>query len=221
MHRRHAMKKGPKETKTQAETGTAEWADVKQRILEACIESQLHTTHKAYFIDRIAHAVLGERYVPFIKNYNKYKKPYWYHGSVPREVDEDLEKTVRAKAAELEFFEGELPLPETMEEDMEKTKTYQIKGMMAEAEQWLRVEYDVEATSSTPPVYHLGVGYYRHPHIGGHQVCGKCSAIYHTHGWIEEADIAVCPGDYIFCVKPGEFYPVPARIFKLLFEEAE
>ena len=91
-----------------------DWEDQKQRILEACIESQLSATHKAYFIDQMARIVLGRRYEPFIGRYNEHhKRSPWKHGVHPKEAEEEM-------LAEIEFFDEVLDFPETVEDDSEK-----------------------------------------------------------------------------------------------------
>ncbi len=96
---------------------SGEWEDQKQRILEACIESQLFATHKAYFIDRVARIVLGKRYESFIGKYNEHhEQSPWNHGAYPKQVEERVE-AAHIRAAEMAFFDEEMPFSKTVEED--------------------------------------------------------------------------------------------------------
>lgn len=38
---------------------------------------------------------------------------------------------------------------------------------------------------------------FRAPDIEGAEICNTCGYIYHDHGWIEETESIVCPGNWI------------------------
>ena len=41
------------------------------------------------------------------------------------------------------------------------------------------------------------VRYYRTPECDGQNQCEKCGITMHYHGWLEDAGLVVCPGDWI------------------------
>ena len=104
-------------------------------------------------------------------------------------------------------------------------KKYIKKPIAIEAEQWFKVTYDREAGHGTEPedmpIYHLNVGYYRHPEVSGKTICKNCEDIMHNHGWMDtlEGEHIVCPKDWIIIGVKGEFYPCKPDIFKLTYEE--
>jgi len=106
-------------------------------------------------------------------------------------------------------------------------KKYRKKPIVIEAEQWLKVTYDKEAGhgfgQESLPIYHLGVGYFRHPNKTGQGKCSHCDNIMHVHGWIDtlEGGHTVCPGDWIIKGIKGEFYPIKDDIFQECYEEVE
>ncbi len=75
-------------------------------------------------------------------------------------------------------------------------------------EQWFEVSYVKEAgdTLNDPPIYNLGVGYFRSPDISGETVCKSCGHIMHKHGWIDKPNggETVCPGNYVYMNDDGE-----------------
>lgn len=101
---------------------------------------------------------------------------------------------------------------------------YRAKPKIVEAEQWFKVTYDREAghgnASEDMPIYHLGVGYYRRPDVGGQTKCKHCGRTMHDHGWIDtlEGGHIVCPGDWIITGVKGEKYPIKNSIFKETYE---
>ena len=98
-------------------------------------------------------------------------------------------------------------------------KKYKKKPIIIEAEQWFEVTYDREAghgfTPEDMPIYHLSVGYFRHPDIDGEKLCKHCGKKMHIHGWIDtlEGGHNVCPGDWIIKGIAGELYPCKPQIF--------
>ena len=106
-------------------------------------------------------------------------------------------------------------------------KKYCKKPVIIEAEQWVKVTYDREATSGFEPesfpIYHLGVGYYRHPEVSGRKKCEHCGKIMHEHGWIDvlEEGHTVCPGDWVIKGVVGEFYPIKNDIFLKTYEKVD
>lgn len=103
-------------------------------------------------------------------------------------------------------------------------KKYKKKPIVIEAEQWFYVEYDKLPgngnTQEDQPVYHLSVGYYRHPDLDGQKECEHCGNIMHKHGWMDtmEGGHTVCPGDYIIKGIAGELYPCKPQIFKATYD---
>ena len=106
-------------------------------------------------------------------------------------------------------------------------KQYRKKPIVIEAEQWIKVTYDREAGHGIAPedmsIYHLGVGYYRNPEVGGSTKCKHCGKTMHNHGWIDtlEGGHIVCPTDWIIKGIKGEFYPCKPDIFEATYEEVE
>ncbi len=106
-------------------------------------------------------------------------------------------------------------------------KKFRKKPVVIEAEQWFKVIYDREAkhgiTSEDMPIYHLNVGYFRHPERSGKNKCKHCGIIMHEHGWIDtlEGGHIVCPEDWIIKGIKGEFYPCKPDIFKKLHHEVK
>lgn len=104
-------------------------------------------------------------------------------------------------------------------------KRYVKKPIVVEAEQWFYVDYDREAghgfSMAHNPIYHLEVGFYRHPDIDGKKECEHCGNIMHKHGWMDtlEGGHTVCPGDWIIRGIAGEMYPCKNRIFKETYDE--
>lgn len=106
-------------------------------------------------------------------------------------------------------------------------KRYVKKPIVIEAERWLKVTYDREAghgnSESHHPIYHLDVGYFRHPHVPKESKCKHCEHTMHDHGWIDtlEGGHIVCPGDWIIRGIAGEMYPCKPDIFNDTYEEVE
>lgn len=104
---------------------------------------------------------------------------------------------------------------------------YRKKPVVIEAEQWLEVTYDREATCGIEPenfpIYHLDVGYYRTPDLDGQDKCKHCEEIMHFHGWIDtlEGGHIVCPKDWIITGVRGERYPCKPDIFEQTYEKVE
>ena len=104
---------------------------------------------------------------------------------------------------------------------------YRKKPVIIEAEQWSNVTYDREATHGFEPencpIYHLNVGYFRHPNISGRKKCKHCGNRMHKHGWIDtlEGGHIVCPNDWIIKGVVGEFYPIKNDIFLKTYEEVK
>ena len=73
------------------------------------------------------------------------------------------------------------------------------------------------------PIYHLNVGFYRHPDIDGQTKCKICNNIMYNYGWIDmlEGGHIVCPGDYIITGVKGEKYPCKPDIFEITYEEVQ
>lgn len=106
-------------------------------------------------------------------------------------------------------------------------KKYRKLPVVIEAEQWFKVTYDREATHGfepeNMPIYHLSVGYFRHPDVTGKKLCEHCRKTMHNHGFMDtlEGGHTVCPGDWIIKGVAGEFYPCKNEIFKKTYEEVE
>lgn len=106
-------------------------------------------------------------------------------------------------------------------------KRYKKKPIVIEAEQWFKVTYDREAghgfSKNHQPIYHLDVGYFRHPDISGKKICKHCEETMHNHGWIDtlEGGHNVCPGDWIIRGIKGEMYPCKNDIFLKTYEKTE
>ena len=106
-------------------------------------------------------------------------------------------------------------------------KRYVKKPIVVEAEQWFYVNYDREAghgnSSAHAPIYHLEVGYYRHPDVDGEKECEHCGNTMHNHGFMDtlEGGHTVCPGDYIIRGIAGEMYPCKPEIFKASYDDYE
>ena len=104
---------------------------------------------------------------------------------------------------------------------------YKKLPIIIDAEQWFKVKYDREAghgiEEKDMPIYHLSVGYFRHPEINGEKRCDICKNIYHVHGWIDtlEGGHTVCPGDWIITGIKGEHYPCKPDIFEATYEKVE
>ena len=104
-------------------------------------------------------------------------------------------------------------------------KKYKKKPVIIEAEQWFKVTYDREAghgiAPEDMPIYHLDVGYFRHPEISGTTICKHCGKTMHEHGWIDtlEGGHIVCPNDWIITGVKGEKYPCKPNIFEQTYEE--
>ena len=66
------------------------------------------------------------------------------------------------------------------------------------------------------------VRYFRRPDIPGTQMCSKCGALMHNHGWIDTLEDGhnVCPGDWIITGVQGERYPCKPGIFAATYEPA-
>lgn len=102
---------------------------------------------------------------------------------------------------------------------------YRKRPIVISAERWFKVSYDREAGHGSKPedspIYHLQVGYFRLPAVGGMTKCKRCGDIMHNHGWIDtlEGGHIVCPGDWIIEGIKGEFYPVKDDIFNLTYEK--
>jgi len=102
---------------------------------------------------------------------------------------------------------------------------YRKKPVVIEAEQWFKVTGDEKAMHGRKPedlpIYHLQVGYYRHPKLDGQIKCKRCGDIMHIHGWIDtlEGGHIVCPSDWIIKGIKGEFYPCKPDIFEATYEE--
>lgn len=64
------------------------------------------------------------------------------------------------------------------------------------------------------------VRYFRRPDVSGEELCQKCSARMHVHGWIDtlEGGHIVCPGDWIITGVKGEMYPCKPDIFEATYE---
>lgn len=95
---------------------------------------------------------------------------------------------------------------------------YRKKLVVIEAEQWKKVTYDRKATKKLGPIYHLSVGYYRHPKIDGQNKCKQCGVVMHNHGWVDSLDGGhiVCPNDWIIA---GEMYPCKPGVFEASYEK--
>jgi len=100
---------------------------------------------------------------------------------------------------------------------------FRKKPIVIEAEQWFKVTYDKEAIGMTSPIYHLNVGYFRHPDIPGEKICKHCKQRMHNHGWIDtlEGGHNVCSGDWIITGIKGEQYPCKPDIFKETYDEVK
>jgi hypothetical protein len=102
---------------------------------------------------------------------------------------------------------------------------YRKIPIVIDAEQWKKVTYDRKAGHGIEekdfPIYHLSVGYFRHPEISGKTKCKHCNNIMHNHGWIDtlEGGHIVCPNDFIITGIKGEKYPCKPDIFKLTYEK--
>jgi len=96
---------------------------------------------------------------------------------------------------------------------------FRKKSVIIEAEQWFEVTYDREAGHGIEPedmpIYHLGVGYFRHPEVSGERLCSECGKSFHIHGYIDtlEDGHKICPGDWIITEVRGERYPIKNDIF--------
>ena len=101
---------------------------------------------------------------------------------------------------------------------------FRKKPVVIEAEQWFEVTYDREAGHGIKPedmpIYHLGVGYFRHPDVPGESLCSECGKSFHIHGYIDtlEDGHRVCPGDWIITGVKGELYPIKNDIFLETYE---
>lgn len=95
---------------------------------------------------------------------------------------------------------------------------FRKKPVVIEAEQWFEVIYNKEVGGTS--VYHLNVGYYRHPEVDGQSICKHCGKIMHNHGWIDtlEGGHIVCPGDWVITGVKGEMYPCKSDIFEMTYE---
>jgi hypothetical protein len=60
------------------------------------------------------------------------------------------------------------------------------------------------------------VRYYRHPWFPGEKTCPVCSIEMHAHGYIEEGEQVVCPGDFIVSVDMKTFAAVKPRALGLM-----
>jgi hypothetical protein len=106
-------------------------------------------------------------------------------------------------------------------------KNYRKKPVVIKAEQWFKVEYDKKAghgiTQEDMPIYHLNVGYFRHPEISGLSACPHCDKLMHEHGYIDtlEGGHRVCPGDFIITGVKKEQYPCKPDIFEMTYEEVK
>lgn len=104
-------------------------------------------------------------------------------------------------------------------------KKFRKKPVIIKAEQWIKVTYDREAghgiAPEDMPLYHLDVGYYRHPEVSGTTICKHCWKTMHEHGWIDtlERGHIVCPNDWIITGVKGEKYPCKPDIFEATYEE--
>ena len=102
---------------------------------------------------------------------------------------------------------------------------YVKKPIIVEAERWFQATYDREAghgfSSEHSAIYHLNVGYYRHPKVSGKKICEHCSHTMHDHGWMDtlEGGHTVCPGDWIIRGIAGEMYPCKPDIFDATYEK--
>ena len=67
------------------------------------------------------------------------------------------------------------------------------------------------------------VHYFRHPNVGGAEVCTMCHATMHEHGWIDtlEGGHNVCVGDWIITGVKGEHYPCKPDIFDMTYEQVK
>ena len=101
---------------------------------------------------------------------------------------------------------------------------FRKKPIIIETEQWFEVTYDKEAEHGFDPkdkaIYHLGVGYFRHPDVDGQTKCKRCNNIMHIHGFMDtlEGGHTVCPKDWIITGVKGEMYPCKPDIFKQTYE---
>jgi len=104
-------------------------------------------------------------------------------------------------------------------------KQFRKLPVVIEAEQWFKVTYDREAghgnSPEHQPIYHLNVGYFRHPDIDGQAKCKHCGDIMHNHGWMDtlEGEHTVCPSDWIIRGTAGKMYPIKNHIFIEVYEE--
>lgn len=104
---------------------------------------------------------------------------------------------------------------------------YRKIPVVIEAEQWFEVTYDREAghgiRPKDMPIYHLSVGYFRHPEISVERTCQHCRQKMYAHGWIDtlEGGHNVCPGDWIITGVKGERYPCKPDIFEMTYEKVE
>lgn len=63
------------------------------------------------------------------------------------------------------------------------------------------------------------VRYYRRPDVSGEEVCEHCGHTMHEHGWIDNGDCVVCPGDYTITTPWDESRPYDS-VRRAAFEAA-
>lgn len=65
------------------------------------------------------------------------------------------------------------------------------------------------------------VRYYRHPLIDGSYICKSCGHIMHEHGWIDDGDQVVCPGDWVITKETHTYFVLTDKIVSLLLKPIE
>ena len=99
---------------------------------------------------------------------------------------------------------------------------YRKKPVVIDATQWKR-NGDHPEDGPDRNVEGAVVRYYRTPALDGKNVCKKCGATMHFHGWIDtlEGGHIVCPEDWIITGVQGEYYPCKPDIFEQTYELVE
>jgi len=110
---------------------------------------------------------------------------------------------------------------------------YRKKPIVIEAHQWFKNgDHPLDDCRTITPIPIDGapfqsegeiVRYYRHPNVGGDEICVKCGSIMHDHGWLDtlECGHTVCVGDFIIKGIAGELYPCKPDIFEKTYEKVD
>lgn len=107
---------------------------------------------------------------------------------------------------------------------------FRKKPLIIEATQWFRNgdhPLDYQRTDAMYPTPEVRKQYdwegevvqkYMPPVHAREKTCPHCGNLLRTHGYLTNADIIVCPGDWIITESTGEIYPCKPGTFTTSYE---